>query len=206
MSEHVIQLHYDSDAPTLLARMRGMTEQLTETSKYLSYILRHEPQSIGLELDSEGWVDIDTLISAAGKAGTALDRELIQHVVDTSEKKRFTVSADGRRIRAAQGHTTAAVDIQHVAKTPPDVLYHGTATRFLESILAEGLRPGQRHHVHLSENVTTATEVGKRYGTPVILQVDAARLHQQGVVFFQADNGVWLVEQVPAEFLAPVNN
>lgn len=186
--------------------MRGMTKQLTETSKHLSYILRHEPQSIGLELDSEGWVDIDTLINAAGKAGTALDRELIQRAVDTSEKKRFTVSADGQCIRAAQGHTTTAVDIQHVAKTPPDVLYHGTATRFLESILADGLRPGQRHHVHLSENVATATEVGKRYGTPVILQVDAVRLHQQGVVFFQAENGVWLVERVPAGFLAPVNN
>lgn len=178
-----------------------MNKQLTDTSKFLSYVLRHEPHAIGLILDSEGWADIDVLIAGAKATGRELDFELIQAVVSSNDKKRFAFSDDNRRIRAVQGHSTDSVAIQHIAKEPPTFLYHGTATRFLDSILTEGLRPGQRHHVHLSEDITTATAVGQRYGKPVVLKVEALRMHQQGFKFFQADNGVWLADQVPSEFL-----
>ncbi|WP_434983131.1 RNA 2'-phosphotransferase [Xanthomonas arboricola] len=178
-----------------------MSKHHTDISKFLSFVLRHEPQAIGLTLDPEGWAELDALIAGARAHGTALDLELIQAVVAGSDKKRFALSADGQRIRAVQGHSTPTVALQLEARVPPEVLYHGTATRFLEAIMAEGLRPGQRHHVHLSDNPQTAASVGQRYGEPVVLQVDAGRMHRDGLRFFQADNGVWLTAQVPAAFL-----
>lgn len=178
-----------------------MTKQLTEASKFLSYVLRHEPEAIGLKLDAEGWAEVDALIAGAKATGRDLDLALIQDVVIGNDKKRFTLSDDNSRIRAVQGHSTDSVAIRHIAKVPPALLYHGTAMRFLESILAEGLRPGQRHHVHLSEDITTATTVGQRYGNPVVLTVDALRMHYQGLTFFRADNGVWLTDYVPREFV-----
>ncbi|MDW2981787.1 RNA 2'-phosphotransferase [Rhodanobacter sp. KK11] len=178
-----------------------MSKQHTEVSKFLSYVLRHEPHAIGLTLDSEGWAEVNALIAGAKQAGRTLDVELIRAVVNSSDKKRFALSDDGSRIRAVQGHSTDTVAIQREPKQPPEFLYHGTATRFLDSILAEGLRPGERHHVHLSEDVSTATAVGQRYGKPVVLKIEALRMHQQGFVFFQADNGVWLVTNVPNSFL-----
>ena len=179
-----------------------MSKQSTEVSKFLSYVLRHEPHAIGLTLDREGWAEIDALIGGAQQAGHALDVELIRAVVGSSDKKRFALSDDGQRIRAVQGHSTDAVAIQREPKQPPEFLYHGTASRFLDSILAEGLRSGERHHVHLSEDVSTATAVGQRYGTPVLLKIDALRMHRKGFVFFQADNGVWLTEHVPTAFIS----
>lgn len=180
-----------------------MRKLINDTSKFLSYVLRHEPQAIGLTLDSEGWADIEVLIEGARQTGKTLDRVLIQRVVDTSDKKRFTISEDGLRIRAAQGHSTKTVAITYPEAVPPEFLYHGTATRFLKSILKEGLRPGQRHHVHLSQDVETAIVVGLRYGKPVVLKIEALRMHQQGFKFFLADNGVWLTNQVPPVFLTP---
>ena len=182
-----------------------MKKQLTETSKFLSYVLRHNPGEIGLTLSSEGWADLSELILAARKAGHDLAVELIRAVIDGSEKKRFAISEDGRLIRALQGHSTDAVDIRHQPKTPPEFLYHGTATRFLDSILAEGLLPGQRHHTHLAGDIPTAFAVGQRYGKPVVLKVEALRMYQDGFVFFQAENGVWLTEKVPASYFAPMS-
>lgn len=178
-----------------------MKNSLTETSKFLSYILRHEPQAIGIDLDSQGWVDIDELIQAANQSGKIFDRELIQQVADTSEKKRFTISDDGLRIRAAQGHSTESVQINYPQKIPPEFLYHGTATRFVESIKQQGLIPGQRHQVHLSQSVETALEVGKRYGKPHIFTINAKSMHDAGFVFYCSENNVWLTEKVPVEFL-----
>ena len=178
-----------------------MKSSLTETSKFLSYVLRHEPQAIGIELDSQGWAAIDELIQAANKSGKHFDRELIQQVVDTSEKKRFTVSEDGLRIRAAQGHSTESVQINYPKKIPPEFLYHGTATRFVESIKQQGLIPGQRHHVHLSQSVDAAIEVGKRYGKPHIFTINAKAMRDAGFVFYCSENNVWLTEKVPVEFL-----
>ncbi|MEK6747628.1 MAG: RNA 2'-phosphotransferase [Pseudomonadota bacterium] len=180
-----------------------MSKFLDDTSKFLSYVLRHEPQAIGITLDCEGWADIAALIEGARQAGKTIDRDLIQQVVDTSDKKRFSISEDGLRIRAAQGHSTKTVAIIYPEKVPPEFLYHGTATRFLESILKGGLRPGKRHYVHLSQDEQTATAVGQRYGKPTVLKIEALRMHQQGFKFFLADNGVWLTDQVPPEFLTP---
>ncbi|AOE63732.1 RNA 2'-phosphotransferase [Pseudomonas corrugata] len=178
------------------------TKRLNETSKFLSYVLRHEPQAIGLQLDSEGWADIESLIAGAAEDGRPLNMDLIQAVVSSSDKKRFSLSDDGLRIRAVQGHSTGTVSLQHVEKEPPELLYHGTATRFLESIREKGLIPGSRHHVHLSQDMQTAIAVGQRYGKPVVLKVDALRMHQQGFKFFQAENGVWLTDHVPASLIS----
>lgn len=180
-------------------------KQLTETSKFLSYVLRHEPESIGITLDAEGWTDIAALIAAATHHGKPIDRELIDTVVTTNDKKRFAISEDGLRIRAVQGHSNESVDIQYVEKVPPEFLYHGTATRFLESILREGLKPGERQYVHLSEDRETAVSVGQRYGKPVVLKIKALAMQQQGFKFFQADNGVWLTNNVPADQLSLIN-
>lgn len=175
---------------------------LVDTSKFLSYVLRHEPHAIGLSVDREGWADVAALIAAAARHGRRLDRALIERVVATNEKKRFALSHDGARIRAVQGHSTDAVSMTFEERTPPAVLYHGTATRFLESIYMHGLVPGSRHHVHLSEDAATATSVGQRYGKPVVLTVAAGQMHAQGFKFYQAQNGVWLTPAVPAQFLS----
>lgn len=175
---------------------------LDETSKFLSFVLRHEPQAIGLTLDSEGWANIDALIDGAARDGRTLDRALIENVVASSDKKRFSISPDGQSIRAVQGHSTKSVELQFEEKQPPETLYHGTATRFMDSINEQGLIPGSRHHVHLSQETATASAVGQRYGTVVILQVAARQMQEQGFKFYQAENGVWLTERVPAEFLS----
>lgn len=179
----------------------NMSKQHAETSKFLSYVLRHEPQAIGLALDREGWADITALIAGARQSNHALDEALIRTVVESSDKKRFAISEDGLRIRAVQGHSTESVAITCAEKLPPEFLYHGTATRFLESILKEGLQPGERRHVHLSDDVQTATAVGQRYGKPIVLKVEALRMYQQGFKFFQAENGVWLVDNAPVAFI-----
>ena len=171
-------------------------------SKFLSLVLRHKPDSIGLALDPQGWVGIDELIEKSNAAGTRFSRDDLRHVVETSDKKRFSVSVDGLRIRAAQGHSVA-VELGLPPREPPLTLYHGTATRFVEAILSEGLKPQSRQQVHLSIDLATAQRVGQRHGKPFIFKVDALRMHQQGFNFYLADNGVWLVDQVPPEFLAP---
>ncbi|MER0236619.1 RNA 2'-phosphotransferase [Fulvimarina sp. MAC8] len=171
-----------------------------ETSKFLSYILRHAPDTIGLTLGEGGWVGVDELISKARAAGKQLDEETLKQIVATSDKKRFTLSDDGRHIRAAQGHSvTVALGLEPVE--PLDVLYHGTATRVLDVILAEGLAPQSRQQVHLSSDEETAVKVGMRHGKPVVLAVDAKRMQADGHRFFRADNGVWLTDAVPPAYL-----
>ena len=177
-----------------------MSMQLSEVSKFLSYVLRHQPDAIGITLDIEGWTEISALIAAAENSGKQLDHECIQAVVASNDKKRFSISEDGLRIRAVQGHSTESVDISYAQKTPPGVLYHGTAIRFLKSIQKEGLKPGSRHYVHLSQDEDTARAVGQRYGEPVVLKIRALLMHEQGFKFYQAKNGVWLTLSVPAMF------
>jgi len=180
----------------------GTTRQFVEISKFLSYVLRHEPGSVGLELDREGWARLDALIAGAAAGGRKLDMPTLRAVVESSDKKRFALSPDGLRIRAVQGHSTDAVAIGYAVKEPPPLLYHGTATRFLASIFDAGLKPGERHHVHLSADVRTAVSVGQRHGTAVVLRVDAHAMHAAGLAFHQADNGVWLTSHVPPKFLS----
>ena len=171
-------------------------------SKFLSYVLRHAPQSIGLTLDAQGWAEVDALIARSAAAGQRFDRAMLAELVAANDKKRFTLSPDGTRIRAAQGHSVA-VELGLAPSTPPDRLYHGTATRFLAAILAEGLKPGARQKVHLSADRETARRVGLRHGKPAILIVEAGALHLSGQPFWQADNGVWLTDRVDPAFLQP---
>ncbi|WP_133510440.1 RNA 2'-phosphotransferase [Candidatus Thiosymbion oneisti] len=174
--------------------------QLVKVSKFLSFVLRHKPDAIGLTLDAQGWASVSELIKKA-PSEMSLTADLIRQVVITNDKQRFSLSEDEQRIRANQGHSIK-IDLGLTPKEPPPVLYHGTATRFLASILREGLHPGQRHHVHLSLDMKTATSVGQRYGKPVVLQVASGEMYRQGYEFFLSENGVWLTEIVPPGFLA----
>ncbi|WP_248465393.1 RNA 2'-phosphotransferase [Pectobacterium versatile] len=172
-----------------------------EVSKFLSYVLRHKPEAIGLTLSSDGWANIAELITATAKDGRFLTREVIQSVVDNSDKKRFSISPDGLSIRAAQGHSSSQVDMHYEPKVPPEFLYHGTAIRFVDSINQQGLLSGSRQYVHLSADEATAINVGQRHGKPVVLKIRAKEMHQQGIIFYQADNGVWLTLTVPVPFI-----
>ena len=172
-----------------------------EISKFLSYVLRHAPERIGLSLDANGWADVDELLAKANKAGTHIDLATLLSVVAQSDKQRFTLSEDGRRIRAAQGHSIA-IDLALAPSEPPPLLYHGTAAHNLDAIIAEGLKPGRRLQVHLSLDPETARKVGARHGSPAVLTVDAAAMHRDGHQLFRADNGVWLTDSVPARYLS----
>ena len=163
--------------------------------KRLSYVLRHRPDSAGLELDPHGWLGLDALVAALSEDGPAVAHADVERIAAASDKRRFELSDDGRRIRAAQVHSVA-VDLGLPAIEPPTTLYHGTATRFVESILASGLRPGSRRSVHLSGDVATARAVGARHGRPVVLRVAAGRMHAAGAAFRRASNGVWLTDRV----------
>jgi len=178
-----------------------MTNKETiKLSKFLSLILRHEPERVGLKLGEAGWVRVDVLLAAANRHGVALTLEQLQHVVATSDKQRFALSEDGRRIRASQGHSVA-VDLQYPPQPPPELLYHGTATRFLNAIRKNGLQRMDRHDVHLSPNAETAARVGGRHGKPVVLTIRAGDMHRAGFVFRCSANGVWLVNHVPPQFI-----
>ena len=172
-----------------------------KVSKFLSLVLRHQPESIGLELDEEGWADVSELLRQLGKHGKAVGIDQLREVVATNEKKRFAFDESGTRIRASQGHSIK-VDLKLEPATPPDVLWHGTATRFLKSILKEGLTSQSRQHVHLSGDQATAAKVGARHGKLVILSVDARTMTEAGHHFYQSANGVWLTDVVPPQYLA----
>jgi putative RNA 2'-phosphotransferase len=177
-----------------------MDADLTRISKFLSLVLRHEPGKIGLTLDGQGWARVEDLIACTGRHGRRLDRSLIERVVATNDKQRFALSEDGRMIRASQGHSVA-VDLALEPRTPPEVLFHGTATRFLESIRAQGLLAGSRNHVHLSADEATAVKVGSRHGRAVVLKVRAGEMDRAGVAFYRSENGVWLTAHVGVGFL-----
>ena len=169
-------------------------------SRFLSLVLRHRPDRIGLALDAQGWADLDALVRLSNAHGTPLTRDEVLRIVATNDKQRFALDATGSRIRASQGHSVD-IDLGLEPSEPPSVLYHGTATRFLHPIRKRGLVAGSRRHVHLSESVATATAVGARHGVPAVLTVDARAMHRDGHAFFRSANGVWLVDAVPARYL-----
>jgi putative RNA 2'-phosphotransferase len=173
---------------------------VVRASKRLSYVLRHRPDSVGLVLDEAGWVDVDALLDALAGSGLRLSRGELEHVVATNDKRRFAFDGTGTRIRASQGHSVG-VELGYAPAEPPDELFHGTVERFLAAILAEGLRPGNRHAVHLSPDADTARAVGARRGRPVVLRVDAAAMVADGSAFSVSANGVWLVPAVPPRYL-----
>ena len=181
-----------------------MNTQVVATSKFLSLILRHQPEKIGLSLDANGWADIEELLRLSAAKGKPLTRALLEEVVLTNDKQRFVLSEDGAKIRANQGHSVS-VELGLVPVVPPPVLFHGTATRFLESIRQQGLLKGSRQHVHLSPDEVTAMKVGQRHGKPVVLKIAAGKMQRDGHKFFCSANGVWLTDHVPAAFFEVVS-
>lgn len=178
--------------------------RLVKVSRYLSKHLRHEPERIGLTLDSAGWVSVDDLLAALAKHQMSLTREELNEVVTLNDKQRFAFDETGTMIRASQGHTVE-VDLELEPIQPPDTLFHGTGVGSLTAILETGLSRMDRHHVHLSPDMETAVKVGQRHGRPVVLLVDTKRMAADGFTFYRSANGVWLVDHVPPEYLKQTN-
>jgi putative RNA 2'-phosphotransferase len=175
-------------------------KRLVKVSKYLSKHLRHQPERLGLELGPGGWVEVDTLLAACAANHFPLTRAELEEVVARNDKKRFAFDETGARLRASQGHTVE-VDLQLEPVEPPPLLYHGTPERNRDVVLRSGLDRMDRHHVHLSGDEETARKVGARRGTPILLAVDAAAMRRDGHTFYRSANGVWLVDEVPAQYL-----
>ncbi len=175
-----------------------MHKELTKVSKYLSFVLRHQPEVIGIKLSKDGWADIDELIDKITEFD--LNRELLNIVVETNDKQRFGISPDGKYIRANQGHSVN-IELGLDVAEPPLVLIHGTADKFWPLIQKQGLVKGLRHHVHLTESKAVAKSVGGRYGKPMLLSVDAKAMASAGFEFFKTANNVWLVDKVPTQYI-----
>ena len=196
---HYLNSHSQMAAVATFAPMNP--KQTTRLSKFLSLHLRHTPAAIGLTLQEGGWVPVADLLAACAAHGTPITLTELTELVEGSDKQRFAFDADGTRIRAQQGHSVA-VDLQLLPAVPPAVLYYGTAPAALPAIRQEGLLKMKRHHVHLSPDAETARRVGARRGQPHILTVDAAAMHAAGAVFYESGNGVWLVDEVPPQYLS----
>lgn len=172
---------------------------LNQVSKFISLILRHKPETIGITLDEHGWANVAELIAGVSKA-YPLNMETLEEIVRTDSKQRYFFNDDHTLIRANQGHSIP-VDVELPQRNPPSVLWHGTGEKYATSIRKEGLLPKSRLYVHLSADTETAIAVGRRHGKPVVFQVDSQRMARDGFVFFQSINGVWLTKRVPPEYL-----
>ena len=170
-------------------------------SKFLSFVLRHQPGMAGLSLDQEGWVEVEALLAGAKRAGIAITREELLRIVATSDKQRFALSENNRRIRANQGHSLP-IDLGLEPSEPPAVLFHGTVDNAVLSILTMGIEKRSRQYVHLSPDVDTALKVGARHGRSVVLRVNASAMHAVGHRFYLSNNGVWLVDSVLPQFVS----
>lgn len=179
---------------------------MSRAGRRIVRILRHEPELVGLTLAPGGWVEIDALVKGCRSNGMALNEAKLECIVSEDDKQRFTISEDGRHIRAAQGHSDSLnVDLGYDAVEPPSVLYHGTATKTLDFILKEGISSRHRRYVHLSFDLETAIKVGGRHGTPIVLEVQAEEMHGAGHPFYMAENGVWLTDHVPVNFFRVIS-
>lgn len=175
-------------------------EDEIKISKFLSLVLRHNPALIGLNLDVNGWASVTELLDKMKSKGHDISIEDLKYLVETNSKKRFAFSNDFKKIRANQGHSIE-VDLGYIKQVPPPVLFHGTTEKNLDLILKDGIKKMNRHHVHLSHDITTARKVGMRHGKPVIMNIDAKGMTEQGFDFFLSTNDVWLTDFVPAEFV-----
>jgi putative RNA 2'-phosphotransferase len=173
---------------------------LTKVSKYISLILRHKPEEIGIALDEHGWANVDELIKGVSENYPGFCIDILKEIVRTDEKQRYSFNEDYTLIRANQGHSIP-VDVELEECEPPEYLYHGTGEKYVESIDSDGLISKSRLYVHLSDNIDTAISVGKRHGKSVIYLVDSGKMCRQGFVFYRSANGVWLTKHVPAEYL-----
>lgn len=178
----------------------------TKKSKYLSLLLRHQPEAIGLVLDNEGWASVEELLLKINRTSFSLSFNELKEIVASNSKKRFSFSTNQTKIRANQGHSIRRIELGLEKTQAPEFLYHGTVVDFLDAIRKEGLSKMSRNHVHLSTERSTANQVGSRRGKPVILKVNARRMQREGYDFYLSDNGVWLTDFVPAAFIEFPNN
>ena len=173
----------------------------TRTSRFISMILRHKPEEIGITLDKHGWANVQALIDGINATGRHhLDMDILKEIVRTDEKQRYSFNEDQTLIRANQGHSIP-VDVELQEAVPPAVLYHGTGEKYVRSIDAQGLLPQSRLYVHLSEDLETAKKVGQRHGRLTVYTVDCTRMLADGYKFYLSVNHVWLTKAVPAEYL-----
>ncbi|MFA5313598.1 MAG: RNA 2'-phosphotransferase [Methanomassiliicoccales archaeon] len=173
-------------------------------SKLLSLSLRHDPSAIGIVLDQNGWTDVPILLNKLNeKIKQPITKDVLDHIVETNNKKRFAYNEDQSKIRASQGHSLN-VDLQLEPSVPPHILYHGTSSKVLDQILHQGICKMGRQYAHLSDNVDTAIKVGSRHGYPSVIKIDAKMMHDKGYRFFRSENGVWLVDNVPTMFIINV--
>jgi len=178
-----------------------MSDSLTGTSRFISLILRHKPEVIGITLDEHGWADVDDMIAGINQSGKyKIDRDTLDEIVRTDEKQRYSYNEDHTLIRANQGHSIP-VDVELEKVEPPEFLYHGTGEKFTASIDKQGLIPKSRLYVHLSPDEETAVKVGRRHGKPVIYLVRAGNMKRDGYAFYRSVNGVWLTKEVPVKYL-----
>ena len=180
-------------------------KQNTKTSKFLSLVLRHKPETIQIQLDENGWVSVSELIGKLNKNGKEINFEILKHIVDTNSKKRFAFNEDETKIRASQGHSLL-IDLNYEPIKPPNELYHGTSERFLDSIFKSGIEKRNRQHVHLSSDIETALKVGQRHGKPVILEILTEKMNKDGHKFYLSENNVWLTDYVPVEYIKNKKN
>lgn len=185
-----------------LRLLNSRTDDLTATSRFISMVLRHKPEEIGISLDEHGWADVQELIAGVGKR-YSLDTETLEKIVATDEKQRYAFNEDHTLIRANQGHSIP-VDVELEEVQPPEILYHGTGEKFLGSITAQGLLPKSRLYVHLSADAETAKTVGARHGKPVVLTVMSGQMQRDGFKFYRSQNGVWLTKYVPSNYLTQI--
>jgi putative RNA 2'-phosphotransferase len=170
-------------------------------SKLLSLLLRHKPEEIGLTLDAEGWADVNELLERLRKTGKTRSKDDLRQVVASNDKKRFSFNDDETKIRANQGHSLKNVDLRMQPQEPPAVLFHGTAERFLKSIMETGIDKRSRQHVHLSKDKVTAQAVGSRHGKAIILTIAAKQMYDDGLHFYLSDNSVWLTDFVDVKYI-----
>ena len=181
-------------------------KRMKNTSKFISMILRHKPEVIGITLDEHGWADVQELISGVNSSGGhSLDMEMLEEIVRTDEKQRYSFNEDRTLIRANQGHSIP-VDVELEEKLPPDVLFHGTGEKYVLSINQQGLIPKSRLYVHISSDIETARKVGSRHGRPVVYRIDCRKMTEDGFRFFLSVNGVWLTKSVPPEYLRMITD
>ena len=169
------------------------------TSRFISLVLRHHPEKIGLKLDKHGWAEVDELIAAIAR-DSEFNREMLDEIVRSDNKQRYSFNEDKTKIRANQGHSIN-VDVELPLKTPPEYLCHGTGEKYVDSIRKQGLLPQTRLYVHLSKDAETAVQVGRRHGKPVVYRVLSGKMAQEGFEFYLSVNGVWLTKAVPAKYL-----
>ena len=180
-----------------------MKNKKDSMSKFISLVLRHHPEAAYIQLDEHGWADVEQLISGIKKTGRKINRQTLEEIVRTDEKQRYSFSEDKTLIRANQGHSIS-VDVGLKEQEPPEFLYHGTAAGFYESIKKQGIKPMSRLYVHLSKDIETAVNVGKRHGKPIVLKIHSGIMYQDGVSFYLSENGVWLTKKVEPKYFEQI--